>query len=407
MRETIWNKIFVQLLLFELLCQFGSALVNPIVSNYAVDLGGTLASAGFLAGLSSLASLFLRPFAGLLFGRFPRKALLLLSAIIFAASAALCVLLESLGVLGLSRVIMGAAFVIKSSLVVSFASAVIPRSCVGRGVGMMGLAYIVANAIGPGIGAWIGLFCGYRFTFLVSGGLFLLALALILFLKDPGEGREEDGSAANSSQREGRKRKGLAAFLHFETLPLALVVAFLGLMYGSITALVLLVGDQRGIASTSIFFFVYALMSFALRPFSSRMFDRYGLSSVFLPMALFTCLSFVVLAFAETTFAVAISGVLLACGQGCLYPCLQAESVRCAREEETPLAVNTFYLGADVGMALGPMLSGWAFQAFGSFTMLMLNCAIGGLLVVAYMFYAHYRRVKFGEAFSFVGIMRR
>ena len=394
-----WTPAFVKLLAFELLCQFGTNLVNPIVSNYAVALGATVGIAGFLAGFNSLCAMFLRPFGGLLLARFSKRRLLTVAAVAFAASSFLCAALSSVSGLGVSRVILGAAFVIKSSLVMALASISVPRDCVGRGVGVIGLSSIVASALGPGMGSWMGSSFGYHASFMVSGTLFALAVLMSLSLDEPSADRagEELSSRGRQKPSGGALRAFFSEVFHLKTFPLAGLVALLGLIFGSMTALVLLVCEHRGIDGGASFFFAYAIVAFAVRPFSSKAFDAKGLGALYYPTAVATCLSVIVLAFAGSVVAVIASAIFLALGQGSLYPLLQAESVRCVSAEEAPLAANTFLLGADVGMSLGPIVSGVVFQAFGSTVMLLSLLVAGAALLVFYPAYACYSKTAFGD----------
>lgn len=393
-----WNSAFAKLVAFELLCQFGTNLVNPIVSNYAVAMGSTLAVAGFLAGLNSLCAMFLRPLGGLVLRKASKKALLVAAAVVFALSSLLCATLSSVLSLGASRLVLGAAFVIKSSLVLALASVSVPREYVGRGVGLIGLTTIVASALGPGIGSWVGLSFGYQASFMVSAALFILAVLVSLSIgdyRDADKPKDSTGNAHASARSGGGVRSFVERFFLVKVFPVAGIVALLGLIFGSLTTLVLLVCEQRGIAAGSTFFFVYAVVTFVVRPFSSKVYDESGLGRLFYPTAVATCLSVAVLAFASNTAMVVVSAAFLALGQGCLYPLLQAEAVSKVSAEESPLAANTFLLGADAGMSLGPIICGAMFQAFGSTVMLAGLLVVGVIMTFSFPFYSAYVKREF------------
>lgn len=386
--RSYWTPAFVKLLAFELLCQFGANVVNPIVSNYAVALGATLSLAGLLAGLNSLCAMLLRPIGSLILDEISKKHLLIVAAIVFALSSFLCSSLSSTVALGVSRVIFGAAFVVKSSLVLALASLSVSREYVGRAVGLIGLSTIVASAIGPSIGFWFGMTFGYRASFLVSAVLFVVAMLVSFSFEEPSAVTPEGVMGVVSGKADSGKI--IERFFHVKTFPIAGVVALLGLIFGAVTTLILLVCEQRGIGGGSLFFFVYAAVTFAVRPFSSKIFDTKGLGALYYPTTISTCLSVVVLAFASNTAMVLVSAVFLALGQGCLYPLLQAESVCRVSAVESPLAANTFLLGADAGMSFGPIVSGSVFQIFGSTVMLMFLLLVGLILIGVYPLYSRY-----------------
>ncbi|WP_165054603.1 MULTISPECIES: MFS transporter [unclassified Adlercreutzia] len=393
--KTIWNTSFARLFLFEVLLQFGTTSINPIVSLYATALGASLVFAGFLAGLNSLCSLLFRIFGGLI-QEGSERSVLVVAAVAFAASALICVPCDSLVALTASRIVLGTMFVFKSSVVVALASKLVPSDCIGRGVGWIGAAGVAANAIGPGVGSWLNEMLDFRAAFLFASVLFALAVLVALSLRDSqvGGGRGFGRLQSVAESARGKHRHIVASdFILFETVPLGLLAGFVTITFGSIFSLVLLVGDERGIAEVPVFFFVFALAAVLVRPVSGQLYDRYGLGRVLLPSAALMFAGIVVLALAGNVFHVALAAVFYALGQGGSYPTIQAECISCAPTGKATLAANTFYFGADAGMALGPLMSSLFYQLFGSVSMLLINAGFVFVLLVAYCLYAQ-RRVR-------------
>ena len=128
----MWNRNYIQLLLLEVCLQLGLYIIRPVVSSYAVVLGASLAAAGFASGISSGASLVMRPFSGLISDKFNRKKLLVISAAAFLASSIACALTSSLILIDILLVIQGIAFAFKSTLVISLTRSVVPSGKIGR-----------------------------------------------------------------------------------------------------------------------------------------------------------------------------------------------------------------------------------------------------------------------------------
>lgn len=393
MKGPLGSPVFVRLLIFETLCQFGMAMVNPVVSTFAVTLGATATLAGFVAGLNPLSAMALRPLGGLVFDRLTKKSSLLLAAIVAASSSLVCATFSTMPSLVISRVVLGASFVVKSSVVVSLASLVVPRDKVGQGVGMIGLAYTVAYALAPGIGSWIGEGFGYRATFFVSAALFVGAICLAASIKTTHASarKERELDDASGSEAPRSRRLGVQVFFHVPTIPFAIVAIFETLIQGTMISLLLLVAADRGVEGASVFFLVYAAVTVAVRPFSSRLYDKYGMTKVLYPEAVVMSLCPFVLVFAYDLPLFLVAAVALAIGQGSLHPCFQAESVRGVDPNDAALAANTFYMGSDVGMALGPIVCGAVLQAFGSTAMLVVCTGMGIMLIVAYSIYRRTR----------------
>lgn len=402
------NPLFLQLLLFESLCQFGTAMINPIVSSFAVALGAAASFAGVVSGLNPLSATVLRPLAGVVLGRGDRTTLLIVASCIGAASSLSCAMFASMPFLVASRVILGASFVIKSSIVVSFASAVVPKDKVGQGVGLIGLAYTVSLAIAPGIGSAIGSAFGYHAAYLVSGALFVAAICTALLIRassrvhvesagseNEGEGeRRADDRKRVQGNENGGKRAGLSALFHIATIPFGLVAIFETLVQGALSYLLLLVADERGVEGASAFFFVYAIVTVLARPFSSRLYDRFGIAKVFYPEAVIMITCPIVLMFAYSLPLYLVAAVAFGLGWGSIHPTFQAESVRGVRPADAALAANTYYMGSDIGMALGPIVGGAVLQVFGS-TAMFAGCAVMGvLLIVSFTVWNHWTTGK-------------
>lgn len=371
-QQTLWTRGFVAMLFFETFCQMSTNMVNPVVSNFAVAMGTTIAVAGFLAGLNAMTSLILRPFCGDLLQRLPRKATLIAASFIFMMAALVCAVFPSVASLGVCRVVMGVAFVLKSTTVIVVISTLVPAERLGAGVGYVGLTGIVTGAIGPTFGDLLGKMVGYNITFGVSAALFALAFIIALVLKVP--------PAQTADQAKPAEKRSITGFFakqfYVPALKLMTLTICVSALLGCIISLLLLVGQERGIEGISLFFVVYAVFASVVRPFSANIYDKYGLGKVFYVEVLCCAVSFVLLAFSSNLIVTLIAGAFFAVGQGSLYPTFQAESVRIAEKGKEAVSTNTFYFGADAGMMLGPVIGGALMGAFNASAMFLFNLAV-------------------------------
>ena len=379
------NPAYLRLLVAEYLFQLGMYSVTPITANFATDLGSTLATAGALAGLSAFFAMIARPFAGPVFKRFGQKKLLIFGAVLFVFSSLLCVVAPTLTALSFSRLLYGLAVVFKTTLVVAMGATLAPQSKTGQAIAWIGLGNVMGMALGPVLGSTLIAWFGYTTTYLTSTCLFVLGLLLVVSIK------YNEPSQPSSSEP---KRAG---FLHFPTIPLTVITVFEGFIFGTVSTLTLLICEQRAIDGSAAFFVLYAIVAFAIRPFSSKMYDKHGFLKVSLPVTISMTASVLVLAFAHTQAHILVAAVLFAIGQGCLWPCLQAESVIGVPVEERTLAANTFYLGPDIGLAAGPVVSGAIMELAGITAALLANVAISTILVFLLIPYAKYKKKQQGK----------
>lgn len=379
----LWNKSFVQLMFIEASLQMGIYATNPILSNYAVALGASVALAGSIAGIHAIASLTARPISGLLSDRLDKKDLLILSSILFVISAIGSALVQSFFFLVLMRVIQGFAFAFKSAVTISLVSLIAPKGKVGSGVGWIGVAFAVGCSTGPLIGSFAGSLFGYQTSFLVAVILFSLSLAFSLSFKAPSGTHTRrimaDTKPLHNKQRFGSVLSEHIALFYVPALPLALIAGIELSAQSIATTLILLMGEIRGIEGTAAYFSVYAFITLCSKPMAGKLSDKYGLPTIITPLAVCGSFGMVFLAFSYSIEPIVIGSVLMGVGHGSLYACLQAESVRNVPGSQVGRAANTFYLGRDIGMGMGPSMGGYILQATDPTVMFLA----GAILLIA------------------------
>ena len=120
--------------------------------------------------------------------------------------------------------------------------------------------------------------------------------------------------------------------------------------------------SEQGIANISVFFLVMAGVMAVSRPLSGALTDRFGQTKVVIPGLCLFALSFVLFGSSKTLGMTLVSAVIAALGFGAVQPALQAM----AMQTETPLkrsvAGNTFYIGMDGGLFLGPVLGSIVYE---------------------------------------------
>ena len=393
------NSAYIKLCIIELCQQMGMQTAQPVVSNAALALGATVTVAGILAGLSSAISLSLRIASGHIISRTAPKKVLVVSSAILAVSALLFVLLNSVPALAVSRVLYGTGIVVKTVIVVSVCVRVVPKDSIGQAVAWLGMANVLAVAIGPNLAQFIGLSVGYNTTFLLSGTFFAVATILCVTFPNVPLSEEEGEGPAGLDESEAPvdslaepapvspqpPAKGIARlwnYIYYDSLPLALLGFLEGTIFGIVNTLTLTASQLRGLPETSLFFVVYVIVSFCERPIVGKLYDRYGFSKVCPAMCFIMGLSMLTFAFTDSVAMVVVDGVLFALGQGSLWPCLQAESVHGIPQEKSGLSTNTLLFGVDLGIMAGPMLGGAILDIAGPMWMYLFATGVGVLLTL-------------------------
>ena len=399
--RSMWTRGYAVLFLFEFFAQMGAQLSIPIVSNYALALGATVALAGFIASLNSLCALVLRLFCSPVLNRFDIKKLFIAFSFIFCISCFTGGYVQNIVVLAICRIVFGIALVGKTTLIIVLAAKILPESTRGQGVAWIALTNVFAIAICPLICSYIGPLLGWNILFYMSGLFFVLAIICsFLIIETPAqeqvlpdtrpENPENDGnSARNGTSDSPSRREKLTwrSFVYAGSFPIALIGLLEALGYGTITTLTLTVGELRGIQEISLFFVSYVILSFAARPITGKLYDKYGFRKLGAILALFIIAAMIVFAYANSVIPIMVSGGLYAIGQGCLWPCLQAESVKGVPEEHYSVAANTMLFGVDAGCALGPILSGIIMDATDPTIMFWFMAIVGVCLLATILWY--------------------
>ncbi len=353
--------------------QMGAFLTRPLVSGYAVSLGASVPVAGFLAGLLATSALVIRPISGVVSDYASKKVLLVASSALFCMGAFGCALFRSVPALGICLALQGFAFAFKSTIVVSLVPLIVPHARVGAAVGWMGLAYTAAVAVGPAVGSEVKATWGYAVSFAASGALLAGALVLALQFRVPGgEGDGIRGSMPGCA----RQRFSLRTYFYLPAAPLALVAGMLMVAQGTTSSFILLASELRGVQAASLYFACYAMATLGARPLAGRASDAWGVRCVTLPMIAVAALGMLLLAAFDSVAGVVIGGICMGIGQGSAYASIQAESVRNVPEAMLGRSANTFFIGPDLGMGLGPIAGGAVLQTWGPSAMFFFNAAM-------------------------------
>jgi len=378
-------------------------MVQPIASNAALALGATVTLAGILAGLSSAIALALRFVSGRIISHFPLNKMLVVAVVVLGVSSLSFAVVNSIPVLAVSRVLYGMALVIKSVLNVAICARIVPRDSIGQGVAWLGMANVLCCALGPNLAQLIGLNFGYNAAYAFSATMLGIATAISLtFPALPRDDDEEEAKADAPSSEDGqiadaasvqqeataevaaqptppqnRAIAFLKRFIYFDTIPLAILGLLEGVMFGIVSTLTLTVSELRGLPEMSLYYVVYVIVSFTMRPVMSKLYDKHGFAKIGLFMCSMMALSMVSFAFTTNLFMIILDGVLFGLGQGCLWPCLQAECVRNVPMSKTSMSTNTFLLGVDLGVASGPMIGGLILDIAGPTGMYLMGAFAG------------------------------
>ena len=389
-QDRLWTIPFLMVILLNLFNGCAAQMSYPLVAKFTLSLGGDLKTASTAAGLMSLSSLFVCPFAGLLSDRFPRKRILQISFIAYAICLFLHLLAKTVPVLMALRLLTGIFFSVNSVTAVAFSTGFIPKKHMGEGLGYASLANVLAQAIGPGIGLALSEQFGFGASFLLAGLCAGASLAMItLFPKQNAEAAQQAPAPKQGIQLRNLFAPELTAFM--------LVTVLFSWGNSLLSTYLAIIGDERNITGIALFFTVYSIAMVVLRPLSGKLFDRKGVYVMMIPALIFAAAGMWTIGSAMSLTVILVAAVILAVGQGAGIPSMQAHSINRLGQERAGVAVSTIQIGQNLGNAVGPMLGGVLVVPLGYkglFSGFSIALLIGGALLTALQWMVEKKRSR-------------
>lgn len=327
---------------------FSTMFVNPLINGYAKELGASSAFAGIIVGIMSLAAMFLRPVAGNLTDKFSKYRLSFIGGALIFVGVMGYVLTPSSGLLLLFRLINGTGYVLCTVCMTTWLAFLVPRQHVGEAMGFYGLMNALAMALAPAVSINIYQKIGYRTSLLASAVSALLMIVAIQFV----------GDHALPKKRVRTQKKSFK-IIQFNVLPVAILTTLFAIPYFVTQADIVTYVEQKHLTvAVGSYFLIYAVVLLIIRVGLKRYFDTVRFGVWFWLSLVSTAAYIILLAIMNNDWQMALAAALMASGYGIIYSVLQSTALLLAPIEEQGLASATFYLGLDIAMAFGPMISG-------------------------------------------------
>ena len=327
---------------------FSTMFVNPLINGYAKELGASSAFAGIIVGIMSLAAMFLRPVAGNLTDKFSKYRLSFIGGTLIFVGVMGYVLTPSSGWLLLFRLINGTGYVLCTVCMTTWLAFLVPRQHVGEAMGFYGLMNALAMALAPAVSINIYQKIGYRTSLVASAVSALLMIVAIQFV----------GDHALPKKRVRTQKKSFK-IIQFNVLPVAILTTLFAIPYFVTQADIVIYVEQKHLTvAVGSYFLIYAIVLLIIRVGLKRYFDTVRFGVWFWLSLVSTAAYIILLTVMNNDWQMALAAALMASGYGIIYSVLQSTALLLAPIEEQGLASATFYLGLDIAMAFGPMISG-------------------------------------------------
>ncbi len=371
-------------------------LFFPTLPFFIEGLGGAKSEIGLLIGISSLASLLVRPFVGYAVDTVGRRPVMLTGLGLFVLNSLLYNTVQSVATILPLRLLTGASMAIFVTAASATIADVAAPSRRGEVMSYYGLANSLAFAVGPAVGGLIihaGWLRGFdegltdRFGWL-SGAAVPELHFTTLFLFAAGVGVVSLFIAAAGSETRpatlGPARNLRLGHLFARSAVLPACINFAtSFVFASMVTFMPLFARDNGLQNAGSLFIVYAAMVILMRLTLGRKMDKYPRAWFIVPGIAALSLSMVAMATAtgapQMFFAAGLYGV----GAGTFQPAMMAHLVDNVGPSERGRALSTFTLGNDLGLSLGALALGVMVEQVGyrpTFAFAALVAASGVIL---------------------------
>ncbi|HJV46488.1 MAG TPA: MFS transporter [Bacillota bacterium] len=384
-KQALWNRDFIGIWLSNFLIFTTFYALIATLPIYVIDiLKGNKQQIGPIMTSFLIAAVLFRPLAGKWLDELGRKKLLFASLALFLASTVMYLGVRSFMLLVALRFLHGISFGIATTATGTIATDVIPEKRKGEGIGYYALSFNMAMVVGPFLG--LTLISKYNFTLLfVLFSIFsLLAFVCGSLTKVP---------AHTPTKDKPRKSLHWKNFIEPNAIPISLVGIFLSFAYSGLLTFLPVYAKELGLEGVASYFYVvYAMVMVLSRPFTGKIFDRFGEKVIMYPSMALYVVGLISLSQSHTSFMLLASGAIIGLGYGTLFPSLQTIAIMLSPIHRRGLATGTFLLFFDTGIGFGASALGLIASSSSYRIMYLFASAVVVLSAITYYVLCHRRK---------------
>lgn len=379
-KAALWNKNFVGATFLNLFIFLSFQMFPPALPVYVKSLGASDTVVGWVGGAIIIATLIMRPFAGVALDTWGRKKIFIAGMFIVLAMTVAYGLFPIVGVILMIRFIHGLGWGMASTGSTTIAADLIPKKRFGEGMAYFSLSGSLAMAVAPAL----ALYMGMHYTVVIATIFMVIAIVLAFCIKY----RDIPAKPQNAPKQK------FAPYEKAAVWPGA-VMFMVNCSYGALVSFVAIYAHSRGIANIGMFFTIYAISILVTRPFFGKLVDSKGFGAALVPGILAAIASMVLLGLATNLAMFLISGFLYGIAFGACQTSLQTMAVLNSPPNRVGAANATFFTGFDGGIGFGSILSGLLASWFTYSQMFFIVALLPAVALGMYLY-----RAKVKKAFN-------
>ncbi|MFX1497495.1 MAG: MFS transporter [Promethearchaeota archaeon] len=373
------QKIFFLLvLIITFFVNFDSAVVIPIMANYAIQLGASLFMAGLIVGIYSIVHIPSNIIFGRLVDKFSRKVFLSLGILLDGVSMFLYFIANTTSFLLIARIIHALGGGFGGPATMSYIGDSVSKEKSGRGMALYGIAVGFSMLFGFIIGGFLASFFGYKEVFFTIAIIMIAVTFISIFIKSSYKPIPQKLSL----KKEFRILRSLFMNKYIIIPYLSILALFfnLGIITGTYTVELKIYNFTDAQIGMLLAFMV--IFSLLIHYPAGILSDKIGMKKVISLGLLITSCSFLFLIFPQINMFPIIGMIFFGLGHGLIFPTTAGTIKIYSDTNIRGIATGLFYSFTVGGVALGSPISGFFSQYFNFQIAVLLGFIIPSLVLI-------------------------
>lgn len=375
----LWTRDFV-LGLSAYFFLFLSVSLFFLLPLFLKQFGPRDSQVGLIMGIHSITAILIRPFFGRLIDRQGGKKISLIGIAILILAVPLFHLVKDSGAFPVFlRALTGIGWGISMTATITMCTDLAPVQSMARSIGIVGVAGLIANAVGPSLGEEIIRRFDFSGLFNFSLAFLMLSLTLVMMTR---ELPKEDRGGKSSAEAAIRIWKSTSWLL-------LIIIGSMPIIHGSVRGAIIyfmpLLVKVLNLGRVGPFFIIFSAAAILSRFKLGGLSDCYGRKKVVFISALIISFNLLLISRIESFCLLLVTGFIGGLGQGLIFPALSTYLIDFMGRENKGLAISLYNSLFDVGMGVGSMFYGWVSELVGLKQMYLVA---GILLFVANLIFS-------------------
>ena len=375
----LWNRDFTLMFFSNYLVGTSFVSIQAILPLYVNDIGGNNSITGTMILSMTLIMMFSRPILGSMLDRVGRKPILYIGCIAYVINTLAYFDAVKVEILFALRLMQGITSALYTSSAATLIADVVPKDRMVEGLGYYGISGTLCFVTGPILGKSLYEKYGFNILLISASIIVIVGCLFVAFMT-----RTDKSVKFVSKSIENDERRGISKFIEFSVIIPSVISCFIFMGNSSINNFMTAAGLSRGIESISVFFVFNGIALIVARGVTSFLTRNLGENRTVIGGILIFFVGIVIVAFAKSTVAVVLSGLLCGFGNGTSSPILNSFIFRISPENRKGAANATYSLFNDIGNGVGGAVHGVVSQNFG-YTAMFLSAS--AMLLVSFTIY--------------------